>query len=449
MPSRSRSVSAATAPYHLYLLGIVLALSLYGVVMVITSSKMTSLSTYGSPFYIAVKHAIILVVSLIMGYVIIRVLTKWERMNVIAPALYIATLILLVLVLIPGIGSYVNGARSWITLGPLAVQPTEVARMTAIIATAHFITTYRDTYKPLTIITVAWAPILILSLLEKDLGMTLMLGACMLCMMIAAGLSLWIVVGASIIVGVVAAILIAFTGFRSQRIFIFLQQFAGLPYDTDGGGYQFHQGVLALVRGGFFGTGLGQGEASFLYLPEGSNDFILAIIGEELGFMGVFIVILLYAGMGWTVISALSHRTFPEDKRLILVMGTFSLLFQAMINIGYVTGLLPVTGLQLPLISAGGTSMMTTIGLLAVMYSCLMPDKSSGQGHWALKRHTPKSSAGKRSNSRAKVQQQHKPAPRPRSRQRAPYVSPRATHTRQPRSTARKTYNSSIRPRPR
>jgi cell division protein FtsW len=283
-----------------------------------------------------------------------NLLFRWAK-----PILYTA-LLLLVLVKIPGIGKTVNGATRWIGLGPLQIQPSEVIKLAMVLIMARFLAV--DPYKiksfrrGLIPSLALLGAVCGLIMLQPDLGTTLVIAAAVFFMLLAIGAKLWHMAGLGIagIALVVASIIAA--PYRMRRIFAFLDPWA----DPSGKGYQTIQSLLALGPGGLFGLGIGHSRQKFLYLPENHTDFIFAMIGEELGFVGASLVVLLFALFIWRGFRAAVHA--PNNYLGLLAVGLTSLIgIQAMINMGVVSGVLPVTGITLPFISYGGTSLLFTM----------------------------------------------------------------------------------------
>jgi cell division protein FtsW len=199
---------------------------------------------------------------------------------------------------------------------------------------------------------------------QPDLGQTASLGIILLALLWYAGLPLRVFLSSMFAVVVSAAILAVSEGYRSDRVMSWLNPGA----DTQGSGYQAKQARFALANGGIFGDGLGQGTAKWNYLPNAHNDFIFAIIGEELGFVGAAALLCLFGLFAYTGMR-IARRSADPFLRLLTATATMWVLGQVFINVGYVIGLLPVTGLQLPLISAGGTSTATTLLIIGVIAS--------------------------------------------------------------------------------
>ncbi len=287
-------------------------------------------------------------------------LYKWAK-----PMLY-AALVLLVVVKIPGVGREINGAVRWIGLGPLSLQPSEIIKIAMVVFLARFLSHNPEQVKSFTKGLLPPLGLLglvaVLIMLQPDLGTTLAIAGVTFIMLIAAG-ARWghIAVLGSAGIGLVV-LAIAAAPYRMKRILAFLDPWA----DPSGKGYQTIHALLALGSGGFLGMGFGQSRQKFLYLPESHTDFIYAIIGEELGILGAGIVVILFFLFAWrgfkTALSA------PDPFAGFLAVGiTAMVALQAGLNIGVVTGLLPVTGITLPFISYGGSSLLFTMGSVGIL----------------------------------------------------------------------------------
>lgn len=283
-----------------------------------------------------------------------------------AKFLLIVCFILLIAVLIPGIGMVRNGSRSWIGVGAFSIQPSEFMKFAMIAFLAKFlsenqknITTIRKGLFPsLGLVFLAFAIIM----LQPDLGTaTVMVGACTV-MIFVAGAKIRHFIGLGLIGLFGFAILVLSAPYRIKRITSFLDPWE----DPLGSGFQIIQSLYAIGPGGLFGLGLGQSRQKFFYLPEPQTDFIFAIVAEELGFIGGSLVLLLFALLLWRgIIIALGA---PDLYGSLLAVGIIAMVaIQVIINIGVVTGLMPVTGITLPFLSYGGSSltlMLMAIGVL-------------------------------------------------------------------------------------
>jgi cell division protein FtsW len=283
-----------------------------------------------------------------------------------SPIALIGVFVMLLLVLIPGIGIKLNGARQWFDLGFAHLQPSEVAKLVFALWGAHVIA-LRERYLTTTSLLVPVLPVFgILSLLliaEPDFGAVVSLGLVLIGLLWAGGMPLrffaWFLAAGA----VVLAALVKFAPYRMARITSFLDPFA----DPTDGGFQAVRGMYALATGGLWGVGLGNSAMKWNLLPHAESDYIFAIIGEELGFLGCLVVVTLYGVLAYAGFR-IARRSADRFVQLSCVAITVWLVGQASMNMGYVVGLLPVTGVQLPLISAGGTSLVLTlfiVGLLA------------------------------------------------------------------------------------
>ena len=202
--------------------------------------------------------------------------------------------------------------------------------------------------------------------LQRDLGMAVTYGVVFFAFLFFGRMPMKVIGWLAFLAGTLFAILTVTVGFRADRLVTYWHQLQGKAYDAQNVGYQARQSLLALADGGITGVGLGQSRAKYFYLPEASNDFIFAILGEELGLLGALVVIGLYGALGFVGLR-IASRVIDPALRLMAAVGTTSIVVQAFINMGYVSGLLPVTGLQLPLISAGGSATVTTLFLLGLI----------------------------------------------------------------------------------
>lgn len=347
--------------YHrpdLVLLGAILALLGIGFVMVYSSSAVRGYIQYDDPYHYLKMEMLWVTMGLVAMYISMAVDLRWVR-KFAKPAL-IAAIILLIAVKIPGIGRRVNGADRWIGLGPMSIQPSEVIKLSMVLMMSHLlalnphkIESFRKGVLPILGLMGVVAGLI---MLQPDLGTTLVIAATTFFMLIAAGArASHIMALAGTGLGLVVAA-IAAAPYRMRRIFAFLDPWA----DPLGNGYQTIQALLALGPGGLFGLGLGQSRQKFLYLPENHTDFIFAMVGEELGFVGASLVVLIFFLFAWRGFRVAMRA--PDAFMGFLAVGLTAMIsIQAMINMGVVSGVLPVTGITLPFISYGGTSLVFTM----------------------------------------------------------------------------------------
>jgi cell division protein FtsW len=246
------------------------------------------------------------------------------------------------------------------------MQPSELAKIAFVIWGAHLLATRRMERASLREMLIPLIPAAVIALAlivaQPDLGQTVSLGIILLALLWFAGLPLKVFVSSLLATVAAAAVLAVSEGYRSARVSSWLDPSA----DAQGAGYQARQAKFALANGGIFGDGLGQGTAKWNYLPNAHNDFIFAIIGEELGFIGAFGLLCLFGLFAYTGMR-IAKRSADPFLRLLTATTSAWVIGQVFINVGYVVGLLPVTGIQLPLISAGGTSTATTLFMIGLM----------------------------------------------------------------------------------
>jgi cell division protein FtsW len=275
---------------------------------------------------------------------------------------------LLAMVLVPGLGQVRGGARSWFVLGPLSVQPAEVAKVALALWGAHVLAArqrklgnWRQALSP--VVPVALV-LFTLVVVEPDLGTAVSLAIVVIALLFFAGVPMRLLTALSL-GGVAGAVVLGLSaGYRESRITSFLSPSSSDPL---GAAYQAKQALYSLADGGLFGVGLGQGRAKWSYLPNAHNDFIYAIIGEELGMVGAVAVLVLFGMLVYVGLRIAARNTDPWLK-LVVASLTVWMAGQAVINIGYVVGLLPVTGIPLPLVSSGGSALVSAMfvgGLLA------------------------------------------------------------------------------------
>ncbi len=349
--------------FHL-IIAVAALLTSLGLIMVLSASGVYSYDQDGSPWVVFAKQVLWTVVGLVAFYVALRM--PVQLMRSLAFSGFALTIILLVLVLVPGIGKEANGSRGWFVVAGFSMQPSELAKIAFAIWGAHLLAARRLEHASLREMLIPLVPAAVVALAlivaQPDLGQTVSLGIILLGLLWYAGLPLRVFLSSLIAVVVSAAVLAMAEGYRSARV----QSWLNPGADVQGSGYQARQARFALANGGVFGDGLGQGSAKWNYLPNAHNDFIFAIIGEELGFVGAIGLLCLFGLFAYTGMR-IARRSADPFLRLLIATATLWVMGQVFINVGYVVGLLPVTGLQLPLISAGGTSTATTLLMIGIM----------------------------------------------------------------------------------
>ncbi len=349
MPARRRSKT------YVGLLAVMTILNLLGLVMVLSASSVAALDDYGSSWYVVMRQAMWLALGTVACVVVLRVdYHRWRRLGV--PALGL-TAILLALVLVPGVGITVNGASRWLGYGPFSLQPSELAKLTVLLFAADLLArraAWMDDVR-LTLVPVAsvLGMVALLLMLQPNLGTTLVLGAIVLSLLYVAGTPFIPLTGLAAAGAVVASGLALWAPYRRARVLAFLDPWA----DYENTGYQNIQSLVGVASGGITGSGLGESRAKWGFLPYAHTDFIFAIIGEELGLIGALFVVVLFAAL--CVLGARAALLAPDRFGLLLASGvTVWFGVQAFVNIGAVIGILPITGVPLPFVSYGGSSLL-------------------------------------------------------------------------------------------
>jgi cell division protein FtsW len=360
--ARERSRTRSTAED--VLLTAIFCLVAFGAVMVYSASSASSVvqgSGSGSGYLI--KYVIFAAIGFLLLNVAIRFpLARIVRLT--GPLLAVA-LVLLVAVKIPGIGVSVNGARRWIGVGEFRFQPSELAKLSLVLYTAKFLADHPRGFKrsaelmPLALI-VGAAMVLVAT--QPDLGTALVVAATCAAMLVASGLPMrWLLSYAG--AGVAVALLFSLSApYRRARLTSFIDPWN----DAANTGFQAVQGQIAIGSGGLFGRGLGQSVQKIFYLPEAHTDFILAIIGEELGIIGLLALLVLYSLVAWAGLQ-IARSASGRYAKLLAAGLTSLILCQALLNLFAVLGIAPLTGVPLPFLSYGSTSLLTlliAVGLL-------------------------------------------------------------------------------------
>lgn len=348
----------------LILILITFAILTFGLVMVYSASAIWADYKFKDPFFFAKRQLLFAAVGIFAMFIIMNIdYWSWRTW---AKVIIFVCFILLILVLIPGIGNVRNGSRSWIGVGAFSIQPSEFMKFAMIIYLAKYLSE-RQRYISSFMRGMLPALLLIfgafgLIMLQPDLGTgTVMIGTCLLMIFVAgARISHFISLG---LVGMFGFVLLIISApYRIARITSFIDPWQ----DPLGTGFQIIQSLFAIGPGGLFGLGLGKSRQKFFYLPESHTDFIYAIMAEELGFIGGTLIILLFALLFWRGIRIALGA--PELYGSFLAVGIIAMIaLQVIINIGVVVGLIPVTGITLPFLSYGGSSltlMLVAIGVL-------------------------------------------------------------------------------------
>lgn len=366
-PVRSRR---DVAEYDYVLLWLTAALLAFGLVMVYSASidiAEANRATGHHPTFFLMRHAMFIVVGLVAGYATFQVpIRVWQHF---APWLFLGGLVLLAIVLIPGIGRNVNGSQRWLPLGIINLQPSELMKLAAVIYAADytvrkaaFMHSFKQGFLPM-LIAILFTGFLLLR--EPDFGAFVVIIAIAMSALFLGGLNLRIFAGLIVLLVVGFIGLIWSSPYRLQRIVGFMDPWA----DPFGKGYQLSHALIAFGRGQWTGLGLGGSVEKLFYLPEAHTDFLLAVIAEELGFIGVAAVIILFA---WLVVRAfqIGRQAAVMERHFcaLTAMGIGIWLgVQAAINIGVNVGLLPTKGLTLPFLSFGGSGIVANCMAIAIL----------------------------------------------------------------------------------
>ncbi len=354
--------------YYL-VLGCSMLLLALGLVMVLSASSVDQMDKTGSPYVLLQKQAIWVAIGLPLMWVASQLSPKAFR--ALAYPLLLLSVLALMLVLVPGLGRTAGGATRWISLGSFQLQPSEPAKLALVLWGADLLarkeklgmlTEWRQLLIPLLPGT---GLVVLLVMLGNDLGTTLVLLTIFLGLLWVVGAPGRLFVGMSGLIGVLVGILIVVEPYRLQRLTGFLDP-SGDPLNTN---YQSRQGLYAVASGGWFGTGLGEGRAKWLYLPHGETDFIFANIGEELGLIGTLVVLGLFGLLAYAGLRIARRAVKYTFLRLAAAGTTAWLVVQALVNIGAVIGVLPITGIPLPLVSYGGSALVPTLLALGMLLS--------------------------------------------------------------------------------
>jgi len=335
-----------------------------GAVMIYSSSAIAAYEKYGDSAYFLKRH----IFFMLLGFVLSPLFLTFDYVKIrkfVKPFLFFA-IMLLVLVLIPGIGTAIGGARRWIRFAFINFQPSEVAKIAVIFYAADVLarkqSDIRDFVHGFLPIMIVLGACLVLILLEPDLGTAIAIALLTFAMVFVAGAKIKHIAAIGLAAVPLLAVLIAMKPYRIKRIFVFLNPWA---YPR-GAGFQIIQSFIALGNGGLFGVGLGHSQQKLFYLPEAHTDFIFSIIGEELGLLGAGAVILLFIYFIY-----LGTRIAYKAKDLfgqLLAFGLVAMIaLQVIVNIAAVTGSIPTKGLPLPFISYGGSSLIASMLSVALL----------------------------------------------------------------------------------
>ena len=362
--------SAPRAQLDLSLFWSVILLLAIGLVMVYSASiamaEAEKLAGYRTHYFL-MRHAIYLAIGIVAAMVAFQIpLAMWQRF---APWLFVGGCLLLILLLIPGVGREVNGSRRWIPLGIMTMQPSEVMKLLTVLYAADytvrkaaFMHDFKKGFLPMLGVMVLVGALL---LRQPDFGALVVITSIAIAILFLGGLNWRVFASLVVLLAVAFVLLIIFSPYRLQRIVGFMDPWA----DAFGKGYQLSHSLIAFGRGEWLGVGLGASVEKLFYLPEAHTDFLLAVIAEELGFVGVAVILALFV--------LFIHRAFSVGREAMMREKYFAALVaqgiavwitvQAFINMGVNMGLLPTKGLTLPFLSFGGTGILINCVAVAIL----------------------------------------------------------------------------------
>ena len=333
----------------------VIFLMLFGLLMIYSASSVWAEYKFGNSFHYTIYQGLFIFVGIILILFLSKIKSDFYYKN--ATKLLFTAIILLVLVLIPGIGIVRNGSRSWFGIGPFGIQPSEFAKLSLIIFASkylernnRFLKSYKNGVFPILFVLIL---IFGLIMLEPDFGTGMILVISIIALLFIAGVNMKFFIGLGIvgIIGIIILIIIA--PYRMARITSFLDPWS----DPLGTGFQIIQSLFSIGPGGLLGMGLFKSRQKHFYLPEPQTDFIFSIISEELGVLGVLIVTVLFITFLYRSIKISLNCENKFEKYLCFGL-TFQMIVQTVLNLSVVIGLIPVTGVTLPFLSYGGSSLL-------------------------------------------------------------------------------------------
>lgn len=374
-PTMSPRAAKKRVPMDHTLLIVTIVLALVGLVMVFSASAVVAGNRFHDSGYFLKRQ----LAWLTFGFLLLHLASRidyiwWKRLSI--PMLGCMAL-LLVMVLIPSLGVAAKGARRWLRLGPISIQPAEMVKLVAVMYVAAYLTKKEDR---ITVFSTGLMPVLAvigvlsgLVLLEPDLGTVVVIGLVTVGLLFLGGAQLKHLLGLGLCAVPVVLALVLGSSYRRQRMLTFLAPWK----DASDAGFQITQSFLAFGSGGPFGVGLGEGKQKLFFLPEAHTDFVLALVGEELGLVGTAAIILLFVLFVVRGFQIAARARMPFGRHLgvgiTLLIGV-----QALVNAGVVTGLLPTKGLTLPFVSYGGSSLIICLIGVGILLN-ISRDRQAGR----------------------------------------------------------------------
>ena len=340
---------------------VTLGLTAFGLVMVYSATSAPAALGGGDPVFYLKRESIYAAIGVVLLLIASRI--DYRTLRHLAPILMLASFGLCLAVLV--LGEQVNGARRWLGVGPLAFQPSELAKLSLAIWASAYLARHRapqslkELVRPIGLTTGLLAGLI---LLEPDLGTVIAVGIVLGAILVVSGVPLRVLAAGGSIAVALGLAAIWFEPYRRARLFSFVHPW----HDAQGAGFQTLQAIIGFGSGGFFGTGIGQGVAKVNYLPEAHTDMIFATIGEELGLVGAALVIAAYCAFAYAGLRVALRCRDPFGKRLAAGLTTL-VCGQALVNLAAVLGLAPLTGITLPFVSYGGSSLVVSLASVGVL----------------------------------------------------------------------------------
>jgi cell division protein FtsW len=384
-PARSKASAKLSGGHPAILLTVASGvLVVVGLVMILSASSVQSFATTGSSFMYFQRQLVWAAIGVVAFIAFVRL--DYRVLRKVSYVFLPLCVVMLVAVMIPGIGITVGGSARWIGLGPLAFQPSEAAKLAMILFVAEVYTRKKEhSFEEFSHTALPFLPalgvVVMLVMAQPDLGTTMLISFISLGMLFVAGAPLRYIlpigsIGAVLAVGAALA-----APYRRARVLAFLDPWAD-PLNT---GYHTIQSLIAVGSGGWFGVGLGASRQKWMYVPNAHTDFIFAILGEEMGLLGTLTIVGVFAFIGYLGIKVAQRA--PDRFGMLVASGiTIWITVQALVNMGAVTGSLPVTGVPLPLVSFGGTSLVICLAAMGILVNIA----SQGRFSVGTKRGAPK-----------------------------------------------------------
>jgi cell division protein FtsW len=362
---------------------VTLGLTAFGLVMVYSATSAPAALGGGDPIFYLKRESIYAAIGVVLLMAGSRL--DYRSLRYFAPVLMLTSLGLCVAVLV--IGQQVNGARRWLGVGSLSFQPSELAKLSLAIWAAAYLArrpapkTLKELARPIGITTGLFGGLI---LLEPDLGTVISIAIVLGAILVVSGVPLRVLAGGGAVAVALGMAAIWFEPYRRARIFSFLDPWR----DAQGAGFQTVQAIISFGSGGVFGTGIGQGVGKVNYLPEAHTDMIFATVGEELGLLGAMLVLAAYCAFAYAGLRVALRCKDPFGKRLATGLTTL-VCGQALINFAAVLGLAPLTGITLPFVSYGGSSLVVSLASVGILLNIAanggaaraqVPDRSRGNG---------------------------------------------------------------------